>query len=125
MSNLIIEVKSSDADANEVEFALIDRSTGRPVALESSGHQQSAFGWSREFTSGRLAAGTYALRLDPEGGALNHKTDYDITVRRDVAHTGWLWFALLLLAIPPILTTLRAGSFETQRWQDSDYGTGA
>ena len=125
VSNLHIEVKSSDADANEVEFALIDRSAGRPVALESSGHQQSAFGWSREFTSGRLAAGTYALRLDPEGGALNHKTEYDITVRRDVAHTGWLWLALILLAIPPILTTLRAGSFETQRWQDSDYGTGA
>ena len=46
-------------------------------------------------------------------------------MRRDVAHTGWLWLALILLAIPPILTTLRAGSFETQRWQDSDYGTGA
>ncbi len=125
VSNLHIDVKSSDQDANETELALIDRSTGRPVGLESAGHHEGAFGWSREFATRRLSAGEYAIRLEPEGGALSHKTEYDVTVRRDVTHTGWLWFALLLLVIPPLLTTFRAGTFETQRWQESDYGSGA
>ena len=125
VSNLHIDVKSSDMEASEVELALVDRSSGRPVPLSSEGHDEGSSGWRREFSTGRLSAGNYAIRLEPEGGALSHTTDYEVTVRRDVSHTGWLWIALLLLTIPPIVTTLRAGTFETQRWQDSDYGTGA
>src|SRR3974377_2225791 len=68
VSNLHIDVKSSDMDASEGEFALIDRASGRPVPLSSEGHEQGSFGWSREFSTGRLNAGDYTLRLEPEGG---------------------------------------------------------
>lgn len=46
---------------------------------------------------------------------------YEIFLRRDVATFGWFWLAALLLLIPPIFSTIRAASFETHRWSNSDY----
>jgi hypothetical protein len=46
---------------------------------------------------------------------------YRIAVRRDVPHYTFFWLAALLLLIPPILTSIRAASFEASRWRESDY----
>ena len=48
---------------------------------------------------------------------VNGKTVYyEIVLRHDVATYGWFWLAALLLLIPPIFSTIRAGAFETRRW---------
>jgi hypothetical protein len=46
-------------------------------------------------------------------------------VRREAKGAGWIWFALIFLLIPPVVTTLKASSFESQRWSGSDYGGGS
>lgn len=78
----------------------------------------------------RVPAGRYYLRVEPEmdpqasaQAASGMTMNYEIVVRRDVP-TSWLfWLALPLLLIPPVLTSVRAASFEAQRWSESDYGT--
>jgi hypothetical protein len=46
---------------------------------------------------------------------------YDLTLRRNVPNYGFFGIAALLLIIPPLLTTIRKGSFEAARWRESDY----
>ena len=50
---------------------------------------------------------------------------YEIKVRREAKGAGWVWFALILLLIPPIVATLQASGFESRRWSESDYGGGS
>ena len=80
----------------------------------------------------RVPPGRYYLRIEPEmdpqasakapsGMSLN----YEVVVRRDVPTSFLFWLVLPLLIIPPVLTSVRAASFEGQRWAESDYGTGS
>jgi hypothetical protein len=50
--------------------------------------------------------------------------NYEIILRHDVPSYVWLVFAGLLLLIPPIWYTIRAGSFEAKRWAESGYSGG-
>jgi hypothetical protein len=79
--------------------------------------------------------GRYYLRVEPEMDAASgpyrnassqrfNAVAYDLTLRHDVPNYSWFWIAALLLLVPPIFSTIRAGSFETQRWSQSDYGGG-
>jgi len=69
-----------------------------------------------------VPSGRYYLRIEPEldpkhAGAMS----YEVTVRRDVPSYLFFLLAMALLAIPPLLTTMRIGAFETARWRESDY----
>lgn len=71
-----------------------------------------------------VPSGRYILRVEPDGGgdgAAARPISYALTVRRDVPPVGYYLFALLLLAAPPVWTSLRAGRFEAARWRESDY----
>jgi hypothetical protein len=46
---------------------------------------------------------------------------YDVTIRRDVPTYTFFLIAAILLVIPPIVSTMRIGAFETARWRESDY----
>ena len=69
-----------------------------------------------------MAAGTYYLRVEPEGaGQSGPPVNYSIAVRRDVPSL-FLYFAVIgVLLLPPIFVTLRTASFEGRRWQESDF----
>lgn len=76
----------------------------------------------------RVPPGRYYLRIEPEmdaeasaKAAAGMSMNYDVTVRRDVPTSFWLWLALPLLLIPPVLLSIRTASFEGQRWMESDY----
>ncbi|HZU28098.1 MAG TPA: hypothetical protein VFA04_21385, partial [Bryobacteraceae bacterium] len=66
--------------------------------------------------------GRYYLRIEPE---LNDKQTsdlrYEVAVRRGVASYGIFGLAAVLLLIPPIIGTIKRGSFEAARWRESDY----
>ena len=47
--------------------------------------------------------------------------NYEIVVRRDVPRSSLFWLVLPFLLIPPIFSTFRSVSFESRRWQESDY----
>ncbi|HEY8535289.1 MAG TPA: hypothetical protein VIL25_02535, partial [Vicinamibacterales bacterium] len=66
--------------------------------------------------------GRYYLRVEPEGAPGTPVVLYSLTVRRDVPSLFYYAIAIVLLAIPPVLVSLRAAAFEGRRWQESDYG---
>jgi hypothetical protein len=68
--------------------------------------------------------GRYYLRVEPEmaNDGRAHTARYDFTVTRGVAGFGWFIASFFLLLLPPIFTSVRAFSFENQRWAESDYG---
>jgi hypothetical protein len=124
-SGLALEVKASDSDAPALQASFVDRSSSRtvPAALVEQG--QKSQGWRDRYRSGTLQPGTWAVRLEPEAQEEKRSGVYEIKVRREAKGAGWVWFALIFLLIPPVLTSLRASSFESQRWSESDYGGGA
>jgi hypothetical protein len=64
--------------------------------------------------------GRYYLRVEPEMTSAT-PVRFDITLRRDVPTFVWLWFAMVLLLIPPIFRTIRSAQFERARWAESDH----
>jgi len=66
-----------------------------------------------------ISPGRYYLRVEPEMDASAMPMRYELVVRRGVPTWTWMWVAALLLAIPPIITTVRAISFESKRWRQS------
>ena len=69
-----------------------------------------------------VAAGTYYLRVEPEGQSqAGPPVIYALKVRRDVPSPLFYILAVCALLLPPIFVTLRAASFEATRWQESDF----
>lgn len=75
-------------------------------------------------TVAAVPSGRYYLLIDPEPEPGASPGNYEVTVRRDVPVTSFYWIAGFLLLIPPAIKGLRAGNFETRRWQESDYASG-
>jgi hypothetical protein len=79
--------------------------------------------------------GRYYLRVEPEMDAASgayirasngritrqNSVSYEITLKHDVPNYFWFWIAAALLMIPPIFHSIRARTFETKRWMQSDY----
>ncbi|MDR3718774.1 MAG: DUF4178 domain-containing protein [Bryobacteraceae bacterium] len=124
-SGLTVEIKTLDSDSPALQASFVDRASSRtvPAALVEQG--QKSQGWRDQYRSGTLQPGTWAVRLEPEAQEEKRSGVYEIKVRREAKGAGWVWFALIFLLIPPVLTSLRASSFESQRWSESDYGGGA
>ena len=73
-------------------------------------------------TLSTVTAGTYYLRVEPEGGTQSGPpVSYSLKIRRDVPSPVYYALAIVVLMLPPIFVTMRAASFEARRWQESDY----
>jgi hypothetical protein len=72
-----------------------------------------------EVTLPAIPAGRYFLRIEPDGERLSRPITYQVTVLRGATTSFWFLVALALLAIPPVMTSWHALSFENQRWQES------
>lgn len=124
-----------------VEYALINERTGqawdfaRDVSFYS-GHDSDGRwteGSPRDHAKiGPVPGGRYFLRIEPQGGSGDGSTfttastsvqpiPYTVVVRRDVPSISFFLVGLLLLVVPPVFASLRAASFETRRWAESDY----
>ncbi len=83
--------------------------------------------------SSRLAhvpAGRYYLRVEPEweageagSAAPPPQVNYTLTLRRDVPVLWPYLVGLGLLLLPALMISIRAWTFESGRWQESDYGS--
>ena len=73
----------------------------------------------------RVPSGKYYLRVEPEMDSKNMRSmRYELSIQRDVPTHTFFWIAAALLLIPPMFNTIRAASFETARWRESDYAPG-
>lgn len=76
---------------------------------------------SESVTIPQVPSGRYYLRVEPEADPSSPTLRYQLQVRRDAPHVGWLMLVLPFLLIPPIVVSLRSASFEGSRWAESDY----
>jgi hypothetical protein len=66
-----------------------------------------------------IPAGRYFLRIEPESDRSSKPIPYQVTVVRGAVTSLWFLAALVLLLLPPVLTSWRALSFERRRWEES------
>lgn len=86
---------------------------------------------SDNVTVPRVPSGRYYLRVEPQmdpalvrPGGIAQGVGYEIEVREGGAMVWPMFLALPFLLIPPIVVSARAGAFEGQRWNESDYSAG-
>jgi Domain of unknown function (DUF4178) len=130
-----VRVETDTNVANQwmtVGYALVNNDTGQSYEFErevsfysgvEDGEAWSEGARTDDVTLPSIPAGTYFLRIEPEGDRTGKPVRYGVTVVRDVATSLWFLGAFVLLLIPPILAQMRAGGFENRRWQESDHGT--
>ncbi len=70
-----------------------------------------------------VPSGRYYLRVAPERGPgePDGPFTYTLTVKRDVPRAWPFLLALVLLAIPPVISFFREKGFEYARWRESDH----
>lgn len=114
-----------------VGYALINEDTGesREFAREVSFYSgvEDGEAWSEgsrsdSVTLPHVPPGRYFLRIEPEGERTGVPVSYRVNVIRDVSTSMWFLAALVLVIVPPIMTSIRAAGFEARRWADSDHG---
>ena len=66
--------------------------------------------------------GRYFLRIAPEGGEASvSSVTYSVRVTRDVPSFLFYLFAAIALVVPGLLALIPSASFESRRWNESDY----
>jgi len=114
-----------------VGYALVNDETGQAfeVAREVSYYHgvEDGESWTEGSPTDTVALptvppGRYFLRIETEGDRTAAPVRYRVRVVRDVPTSLWFIVALVLIAVPPILTSWRAAMFERRRWQESDHG---
>src|SRR6185503_9476575 len=114
-----------------VGYALVNDETGQAfeVAREVSYYHgiEDGESWTEGSPTDTVALptvppGRYFLRIETEGDRTASPVRYRVRVVRDVPTSLWFIVALVLIVVPPILTSWRAAMFERRRWQESDHG---
>ena len=128
-----VEVKTSANVSNSwiyLNYALISQDTGRAwdFGREVSYYygRDSDGSWTEGSRRDRVIvpavpAGHYYLRIEPESDASHPDISYTVTVTRDVPVFSFYGWAFLALLVPAALISLKALSFERQRWAESDH----
>ena len=133
--NVRIDTKSDvDDQWLYLDYALINEATGQAWDFGREVSYYSGYDSDGRWTEGSrsddakigpVPGGTYFLRVEPQGGTQPGRpmapVRYTVEVRRDVPTFGVFVIGLLLLLAPPAIGALRAASFETQRWAESDH----
>ncbi len=130
-SNLMVEISSTLAQSwTYFNLTLVDEQTGaartfgREVSYyfgrDSDGAWSEGAPWDRAYLPA-VPAGRYVLTVEPEGPS---PVNYRVRLTRDVPRALWLWLALGLLMLPPLLFWWRQWRFEQRRWEDSDHAPG-
>lgn len=128
-----VEVKTSANVSNSwiyLNYALISQDTGRAwdfgrevsyyYGRDSDGSWTEGSGRDRVIVPS-VPAGHYYLRIEPESDARHPAITYTVTVTRDVPVFSFYGWAFLALLVPAALMSLKALSFERQRWAESDH----
>lgn len=116
-----------------VSAVLLEEATGQAYGfgLQSDyyhgvdgGERWSEGSRSRTVYVGRVPAGRYVLRLEPELERGSAPAFYDIRLRSGVPRLAHLIVVLVLLLLGPIALGISKARFESRRWAESDYAGG-
>ncbi len=128
-SNVVVEIVTDLRNSwGHFNFALVNVETGaaldfgREIAYYT-GHDSDG-SWSEGSNRDTVylpsvVSGRYYLLVEPESDS--RAMAYSVTVRRDVPRPSYLFVALGLLVIPPLIFAYRRFRFEHARWSESDH----
>jgi hypothetical protein len=127
-SNLMVEISTTLSQSwAYFTLTLVDEDTGaartfgREVQYyfgrDSDGSWTEGAPWDRAWLPS-VPAGRYVLVVEPESP---RPVNYRVRLTRDVPRPLWLWLAVAVLAVPPLLFWWRQWRFEQRRWEDSDH----
>jgi hypothetical protein len=133
-ANIEVTVKTDlTNDWAFVGMALINEDTGtaydfgKEISYYYGSDSDGA--WSEGNRSGSVSipavpAGRYYLRVEPEmeKDGRRHAMSYELALKHGSPSYFWFILGFLGLLIPPVVTSIRAFSFENRRWAESDYG---
>ena len=129
-----VEIETTTSLDNQwmfVGYALVNDETGQAFEVARDVSYYHGFEDGESWTEGSptdtvelpsVPAGRYFLRIETEGDRTASPVQYRVRVVRDVPTSLWFIVALVLIAVPPILASRRAWTFERRRWQESDHG---
>lgn len=113
----------------ELDLSLVNENTNeayqsRQVIEYYSGYEDGE-SWSEggqiaESTFSAIPPGNYRLVIDPSSG-LYGNADVSLEIRRGVPAWGNFWVVFLSIIVFPIFALLYRWSFESRRWENSDY----
>ena len=116
-----------------VNAVLLEQETGRAYGfgLQSDyyhgvdgGERWSEGSRSRTVYVGRVPAGRYVLRLEPELERGKAPPFYEFRLRSGVPRLAHLVLVLVFLLLGPIALAISKARFEGRRWAESDYAGG-
>lgn len=127
-SNLVVEISSTLAQSwAYFTLTLVNEDTGaartfgREIAYyfgrDSDGGWTEGAPWDRAWLPS-VPTGRYTLVVEPESP---RPVNYRVRLTRDVPRALWMWVAMGLLVVPPLIFWWRQWSFEYRRWQESDH----
>jgi hypothetical protein len=129
--NLEIRVQAPVANSwLYLEGALINEQTGRVDEFDTEVSyyygSDSDGSWSEGGQTafryiGRVPAGEYVMRLQPQWEGNQRPSRYQVTVRNGVARVYQALLALLAIAAWPAIVAWRKFRFEMERWSESDH----
>lgn len=117
-----------------VSAVLLEEATGQAYGFglqsdyyhgRDGGESWSEGSRSRTNYIGRIPAGRYVLRLEPETEQGKAPPYYDIRLRSGVPRMAHLVLVLLFLLLGPIALGISKARFESRRWSESDYAGGS
>jgi hypothetical protein len=127
-SNLMVEISSTLSQSwAYFTLTLVDeesgatRTFGREVQYyfgrDSDGAWAEGAPWDRAWLPS-VPAGRYVLLVEPESP---RPVVYRVRLTRDVPRPLWLWLAMGMLLVPPLIFWWRQWRFEQRRWEESDH----
>lgn len=113
----------------ELDLSLVNEATNvayqsRQVIEYYSGYEDGE-SWSEggqiaESTFSAIPEGNYRLVIDPSSG-LPGNSDVSLEIRRGVPAWGNFWIVFLCIIVFPVVALFYRWSFESRRWENSDY----
>lgn len=113
----------------ELELSLVNESSNetyqsRQVIEYYSGYEDGE-SWSEGgqvavSTFSAIPQGNYRLVIDPSSGLLGN-ADVSMEISRNVPAWGNFWIIFLCIIVFPVFALLYRWSFESRRWENSDY----
>ncbi|WP_426749199.1 DUF4178 domain-containing protein [Myxococcus sp. Y35] len=131
--NMKVEISAAlDNDWLGVQGDLVNQDTNEVVSFyeELSYYRGTSDGeyWTEGNTSSSaylsaLPAGTYVLRTTASFTPKSPRPvahTFNVKLTHDTPNASWFCFALVLLALGPLVSVYRSHSFETRRWAESN-----
>ncbi len=127
-SNVLAEISTTVAQSwAYFTLTLVDAETdasrtfGREVSYyfgrDSDGAWTEGVPWDRAWLPS-VPPGRYVLIVEPEGP---QAFNYRVRLTRDVPRPLFVWLAIGVLCLPPIVFWWRKARFELLRWSESDH----